>query len=156
MTTSTRENMMKSVRQYCHSHISPFCWRNILFFPLDSIHRLIIYCYGKLECIPVGCVPPAHWPHLVVSARGSACPEGGHARGVHAGGHVCWGMCVPGGMPGGAACPHMDIILDTRLWKHYLPATTVAGGNDYVHHFSNLICILTTPKVRLVHLTTGN
>ena len=23
-----------------------------------------------LECIPVGCVPPAHWPYLVVSARG--------------------------------------------------------------------------------------
>ena len=25
---------------------------------------------AKLECIPVGCVPPAHWPYLVVSARG--------------------------------------------------------------------------------------
>ena len=23
--------------------------------------------YVKQECIPVGCIPPAHWPHLVVS-----------------------------------------------------------------------------------------
>ena len=33
-----------------------------------------------LECIPVGCVPPAHWPYLVASARG--------------GGHV-WHTCPP-------------------------------------------------------------
>ena len=28
------------------------------------------------------------------------------------------------------ACPPVDRILDTRLWKHYLPATTVADGNN--------------------------
>ena len=24
---------------------------------------------NKQECIPVGCVPPAHWPYLIVSEK---------------------------------------------------------------------------------------
>ena len=63
------------------------------------------------ECIPVGCVPPAHWPHLVVSAGGARgyaslggcdCPggPGGPRR------NACWGNACPGGcLPGGHACP---------------------------------------------------
>ena len=36
---------------------------------------------GKQKCIPVGCVPPAHWPYLVVSyarppRKNHACPPG--------------------------------------------------------------------------------
>ena len=83
------------------------------------------------ECIPVGCVPPAHWVHLIVSARGGmhawggmcvrggACLEGMHTQGEGAcmpkgaggGKHTlrgmcAWGACVPGGvcMPGGNMC----------------------------------------------------
>ena len=121
------------------------------------------------ECIPVGCVPPAHWPHLVV--RGVVCMlEGGmHARG---------GVCMPGEahscpeavcMPRGwgvhtrwRACwgvgavwdthPPMDRILDTRLWKHYLPTTAVAGGNKLPSKFSCLRLHLWEFKTHLLVL----
>ena len=63
------------------------------------------------ECIPVGCVPPAHWPHLVVPGARQ-------------------------GMLGYTPSPSVDRILDTRLWKHYLPATTVAGGKYTRIHWS--------------------
>ena len=70
-------------------------------------------------CLPVGCVPPAGWPYL---------EEG-----------VClWGW-------GRSACtmalwegrlPHVDRMTDTRLWKHYLPATSFAGAkNTQIHRF---------------------
>ena len=98
------------------------------------LYSIVLWEFVWQECIPVGCVPPAHWLHLVVSAGGCAC------RGVHAWGVACvlgWHAC-PGGMcacpgghecPGGMPCmPPVDRFLDTRLWKHYLPATTVAGG----------------------------
>ena len=39
------------------------------------------------EYIPVGCVPPAHWPHLVVWGGVSCVPWGG----MCARGHVCLG-----------------------------------------------------------------
>ena len=50
-------------------------------------------------------------------------------------GHGGW--CLPGGCTPPVHCmvgythitPPLDRILDTRLWKYYLPATTVAGGN---------------------------
>ena len=37
----------------------------------DQRQNFIIKNNPKQECIPVGCVPPAHWPYLVVSY---ACP----------------------------------------------------------------------------------
>ena len=60
----------------------------------------------KQECIPVGCVLSA-------------------AVGVSwGGGDVCPGGVFP------RQTPHpVDRILDTRLWKHFLSATTVADGN---------------------------
>ena len=86
------------------------------------------------------CVPPTHWPHLVVSAGGDVCPGGAlrawegpcMPRGcVCLGGMCTWGhvriqgACIPGVacMPRGACLPCTrppDRILDTRLWKHYL------------------------------------
>ena len=48
--------------------------------------------------------------------RGGGGAEGMRAR----------GMC----MPGARHSLTVDRILDTRLWKHYLPATTVAGGKN--------------------------
>ena len=46
---------------------------------------------------------------------------------------ACLGGVCPGGVS--AVCqkqppPTVDRILDTRLWKHYLSATTVADGNE--------------------------
>ena len=44
------------------------------------------------------------------------------------------GKCLPKGcLPGGCLprrYPPVDRILDTLLWKHYVSATTVAGGNE--------------------------
>ena len=42
--------------------------------------------------------------------------------------YVLGGMCARGGACI-AQCPSVNRILDTRLSKHYLPATTVADGN---------------------------
>ena len=39
------------------------------------------------------------------------------------GGVSAWVGCLPGGVP------IVNRILDTRLWKHYLSATSFAGGN---------------------------
>ena len=36
----------------------------------------------------------------------------------------------PDADPPGRPLPHVDRRNNTRLWKHYLPRTTVAGGND--------------------------
>ena len=70
----------------------------------------------KQVCIPVGCVPPTCWPYPVVS------------RGVCLGG-VCLGGCLPHYMLGYTYLPLWTEFLTAHLWKHYLPATTVAGGN---------------------------
>ena len=51
---------------------------------------------------------------------------------------ICLGVvCLGGASAQGDVCPMacwdtpppVDRILDTRLWKHYHPATTVPGGN---------------------------
>ena len=102
----------------------------------SCVKKTFVSTYSQQECIPVGCVPPASWPHLIVSGRGGgACLGGMHARGACVPGDVhTWGACILGAcVPGGRGCvphPSVDRILDKRLWKHYLPATTVAGGNE--------------------------
>ena len=59
--------------------------------------------------------------------------QGGSAWGCLSGG-VCPGsVCLSEGAEGGSACqmgvtPPLDRILDTRLWKHYLSATSFADG----------------------------
>ena len=98
--------------------------------------------FVKQEYIPVGCLPSA----AVAVCRVGCLPEGGSVcpRGVclvWPGGVclVCPGGCLPGGVylvflggvcPGGcqpglsSGVPGRhppDRILDTRLWKHYLP-----------------------------------
>ena len=93
------------------------------------------------ECIPVGCVPAAHWPYAAVFLPGGVClVRGGSAwsRGVTAwsGGGSAWsgglpgpggtawsgGVCLPG--PRGACpeTPPVDRITDTR--KNRTLATT--------------------------------
>ena len=48
---------------------------------------------------------------------------------------VYLGACLPGGVCLGCLCvytspPPVDRVLDTRSWKYYLSATTVADGNN--------------------------
>ena len=86
----------------------------------------------KQDCIPVGCVPPAHWPYLPGCSMpggcllpggsapgGSCCSQGVYSGGVSAlGGGVCsWGVSAPRGLsalgvsaPGGGipACTEAD------------------------------------------------
>ena len=53
---------------------------------------------------------------LRLAGGGRVCLTGGSARGVFAQGEV-------------NTPPAVDRILDTRLWKHYLSATSFADGN---------------------------
>ena len=65
-----------------------------MFFALHMGKVSIWKICFKQECIPVGCVPPAHWPYLIVSVgRGGehACPathDPCHTS-THAPCHVC-------------------------------------------------------------------
>ena len=49
----------------------------------------------------------------------------------HGGGVSAHPGCLPReGVSRGVHRPPVDRILDARLWKHYLSATTVADGNN--------------------------
>ena len=66
--------------------------------------RNVLYCFiTKQECIPVGCVPPAHWPkgggrEVLLSRGGDLVPGGGRCCCPEGGGRCC--DLVPGGMGG--------------------------------------------------------
>ena len=60
-----------------------------------------VKAYPEQECIPVGCVPAAHWPYTGVCFRGGGCLlRGGLLRGVSAlvgvssGGVSALGVCL--------------------------------------------------------------
>ena len=77
----------------------------------------------KQECIPVGCVPPASWSSLW-GVPGGVIPLDPEADTpldpeANTPSHCTLGYT-----------PLVDRILDTRLWKYYLPSTTVADGNS--------------------------
>ena len=104
----------------------------------------------KQECIPVGCVPAAHWPYAggvsllgvsllggvlpamgVLPARGSPCqgvslPGGLPAGGSPCqGGSPCWGVSLPGGFshPGGLLLARGSLCQGVSL-----PGGLLAGG----------------------------
>ena len=78
----------------------------ILSFKKSEVKLLCPWLHMKYaqECIPVGCVPPAHWPYLVVSAMHAplqcmppalhaphhACPPA-----MYAPHHACPLPCMP-------------------------------------------------------------
>ena len=69
-------------------------------------------------------------------SRGVCCAQrsvsGGCVSGVVLGG-LCGVLGGVRGCPGRVyAFPSVDRIPDTRLWKHYLSATTVADGDKYI------------------------
>ena len=58
----------------------------------------------KQECIPVGCVPPSHWPY---SGGGSAWGVSAQ-EGCLPGGVSPQGVCLPRGMPARGVCPGLS------------------------------------------------
>ena len=90
------------------------------------------------ECIPVGCVPPTHWAHLLVSAgrAGGSCPG-------RVGWRVCLGVCMHACL--GGAC----ILGGVHAWGAHtpspwtewqtcvktLPFSKLAGGNKYAQFY---------------------
>ena len=99
----------------------------------------------KQKCIPVGCVlpPPHHHTctppcHAHTPATHAPPPPPRMPSAMHTPCHTCPKPCIPTlpcmPPPYTPSSPHTcplptHRILKTGLWKHYLPATTVAGGN---------------------------
>ena len=84
------------------------------------------------ECIPVGCFPPAHWPHLVVSAgrRAYHTPSLRHAHtfpAIHAPCHACPPATHTPPPPCTTPCEQKD----RRLWKYYLAATSLRAVTSW-------------------------
>ena len=76
------------------------------------------------NAFPVGCVPLACWPCPIVlgggvSARGGVCL-----------GRVCTKACYD--------TPPRTEFLTYTLWKHYFPATNVAGGKYETLSYQNM------------------
>ena len=78
-----------------------------------------------------------------------------------------WGVSASGGVCPGACTPPLDRILDTRLWKHYLSATSFADGNkqiydmllvrnEFIRTTKIIISISQTPNCRLLGLRQIN
>ena len=117
---------------------------------LFSFSGVIQFYFGKQECIPVGCVPPVHWPSGGglpaggVPAWGGVPPRGCTCRGDLLGGCTCQGGVparggdLPGGVPtqgipgqGGvpAQVPPPPVNRMTDKCKNItLPQTSFAGG----------------------------
>ena len=79
-----KENFVPSVVLLLHVIsvlMTPFKWNlllRVLFVYADRhLEQQWFFCdantFHEQECIPVGCVPSAHWPYLVVSAVWHAC-----------------------------------------------------------------------------------
>ena len=81
------------------------------------VHSLPIINNPKQQCIPVGYGPSV----AVAISRGGVCRGGVHPERNACPGGVCTSLLV-------------DRILGTRLWKHYLSATTAADGNKEMYN----------------------
>ena len=71
----------------------------------------------------VGCIPPTHWAHLVVSIGGACMPGGMHVQGAYMlGVCACWGHACQGVCMLVVCVPHTSPIpwTDRHLWKHNL------------------------------------
>ena len=84
------------------------------WYHLDALH-------SKQECIPVGCVPAAHWPYA-----GVCFPGGCLLRGVSAprGGVCSWGgVCSQGSLLLGGVCSEGCLLLGVSA-----PRGVCSGG----------------------------
>ena len=119
--------------------------------------------YPKQECIPVGCVPPAHWPYLIISyacslqprmpptithaPRNHACPPQpctpphNHASPhttMHAPPHNHACLPQPRMPPHNHACPPVDRITDACK-KITFPLLRLRAVNIGTSHSNNII-----------------
>ena len=88
-----------------------------------------LYCKFKQECIPVGCLPAAHWLYAAVCfpGWGLSASRGGGGVSLPGGSSLPRGSPCPGGppYPGGSPCPEtppVNRITDTC--KNITLATT--------------------------------
>ena len=80
----------------------------------------------KQECIPVGCVPAAHWPYAVVCfPRGVGCLLPG---GVCSRGGLLWGVSAPGGVCSRGCCSGGVCSGGCLLRGCLLPGGVCSGG----------------------------
>ena len=93
-------------------------------FPQILTHTNIIW-RGKQECIPVGCVPPAHWSYLCISSYPMHAPPGSN----HA--------CPPGS---NHTCPPGSNHAPPRATTPPLGATTHPPSNHTCPPGSNHAC----------------
>ena len=112
---------LKPLKMFINYVFKQFSWLLHVTSKLTSLYFNLIVSNVTLfqnastasiqECIPVGCVPSAHWLYLVVSARGCAyhaCPPATHAPGTYA-------------RPLPCTPPTMQPLwTDRYLWKHNL------------------------------------
>ena len=129
------------------------------FAPLSFLGASLFYMFFDWHACPLPCTPPAtcalchacpchacllpHMPLPAMHAPCHACLPAMHAPllhtppATHAPCHVHLHLpCIPPNMhtPLCHTCPHhacppVNIILDTCLWKHYLSATSFADSN---------------------------
>ena len=55
--------------------LSALSWSNFFYS-----HTVFSENLAKQECIPVGCIPPAHWPYLRISSYPTHAPPNNHAH----------------------------------------------------------------------------
>ena len=106
----------------------------------------------KQESIPVGCVQPA----FVVSGEGKVNPTPWVPGPQYP---TSWIPCpqIPypftrqKGHETRDTLPHVNRMTDRHLWRHYLPATAVAGGNELYFCLKLIRDILGATVQRFVH-----
>ena len=92
------------------------------------VRGVCLWVWDVLGCLPLGVyTSQADTPWADTNTGQTPSPLGRHPLPItfwdtHPLPIACWDTTPH---------PHMDRILDTCLWKHCLPATTVAGGNNF-------------------------
>ena len=141
--------VMATWRPSCEQNESADTTETITF-PGGNYH-LFLWCkkYNLQVCMPVGSVPPAHWPYslgvvvvgwggrgVVVVVMGGG-GGGGGGKWCCGGDQVLWGIYPPLTRPSTPPPPptksppsQVDRICDTRPWKHNLRSLRCAGGNN--------------------------
>ena len=109
-------------------------WNSICFSFLDfSMFNLILHGLNLISC-----KTRMHYSRMRtvccsghLGVEGMGCLPGGCLLGSVCPGSVCPAAKGQGICPAAWGCTPLpvDRLLDTRLWKHYLSATTVADGN---------------------------
>ena len=101
-------------------------------FLLSGPISFTFVCFSKKlaqqECIPVGCVLPAHWPYLVVSATHAPPPTlrcTPPAMLAPLATHAPHAMHAPCHTHPHYTCPPCTHAPCTCFWKHYLAPTSL-------------------------------